>query len=138
MDKYTQQVIKHYADLIEINDWETFYIRLKSVYNNSNIGQITEILLEAGIDPLKDLDYIPENYLAGSDLGSFTIPEHIKIIEEYAFNECQKLKIIYFPNSLEIVKFRAFRNCHSLEDIYILMELINNFPILFLKSVGVL
>ena len=119
MDKYTQQIIKHYADLIEINDWETFYIRLKSVYNNSNIGQITEILLEAGIDPLKDLDYIPENYLAGSDLGSFTIPEHIKIIEEYAFNECQKLKIIYFPNSLEIVKFRAFRNCHSLEDIYI-------------------
>lgn len=118
MDNYTKQVIERYSGLIEANDWKTFYIKLRGVYDNSSIGEITEMLLKAGIDPLDELDYIPENYLAGASIKEFKVPGHIEIIEEDAFNACYQLESIYFPASLELVKFRAFRNCKSLQDIF--------------------
>lgn len=106
---------------IRQNDWEYIYNagtdQLWSEHDYSGIlGDFTMILLQAGIDPLQYLDYIPEAYLAGSaDLqGKFVIPNHIKQIKASAFYECRYLEELYIPKSVIYLGDDCFLHCRNL------------------------
>ena len=51
--------------------------------------------------------------------GVAIIPEGTKIIESYAFKNCEELKSIVIPKSVEVIKHRAFSGCKGLKSIVI-------------------
>lgn len=52
-------------------------------------------------------------------LDSIVVPEGVKTLEPFAFNDCYDLKKISLPNSLEKIGGYVFNNCLSLESITI-------------------
>ena len=57
-------------------------------------------------------------FFAGRDDASYEIPEGIEGIENYAFEGCDKLKSLTFPNSLYYIAGVAFEGCNNLEALY--------------------
>ena len=53
----------------------------------------------------------------GDDIVNLVISENIKVIDDYAFASCFKLKTITFPDSLERINDNAFENCEALRNI---------------------
>ena len=77
-------------------------------------------ILEAGINPLDYLDYVPSHYLYGSNIsGTFKIPNRIKSIGKHAFYVCASLTSITIPDSVMRIGESAFYNCSSLTNVTI-------------------
>ena len=58
-------------------------------------------------------------FFAGRDDESYVIPEGINSLQFYAFQGCDKLKSITFPNSLQEIKgSNTFGGCVNLEAVY--------------------
>ena len=111
--------IQESIDLIDKNDFGKFYFDLHDWYKPQIVGYVTICLLEAGIDPLDYLNYIPFNYLYGQVTDeTYHIPNYIKNIGMGAFEGCMDLVIIYIPKSVTTIGDYAFYNCTNLTDIY--------------------
>ena len=66
-----------------------------------------------GVDPLKHLDYVPDHFLAYSDITDITIPDGIKSIGDLAFYECPNLQNIIIPASVSSIGRFAFGYQHA-------------------------
>lgn len=111
--KVKKYLIKN-KHLIEEDRWDEFYSKLRDdpdLYLR-DVGDITKVLLDANINPLNHLSYIPAYFLYGQDVKSFNIPQHILGIEPFAFGSCHHLKDIYYEGKLsqwrEFVKEVSF------------------------------
>lgn len=108
--------IEEHIDLIEGNNWDTFY-RLASLEFSHlrTTGVLTECLLEAGINPLAYITgKVPEGYLADSEIlttNNFHLPETIEIIGKGAFAWCMNLRKVKLPNSVRLIGQHAFTGC---------------------------
>ena len=99
------QVVKDFLKLPEtIRDFEdnninNLYKRLKAFIpgrgDGFEIGLLTYILKETGIDPLKYLDHIPSNYMVLLKGEELHIPKNIKLIDNYALFGSEINKIHY-------------------------------------------
>ena len=110
------EYIKENIHLIDIYNFEKFY---SECTNKLIIGTVTKFLLEAGIDPLKYLNTVPERFLEGSYIKSFTIPNHVRGIEYKSFSDCRKITSVVIPDSVMTIDKAAFQGCIKLEDINI-------------------
>lgn len=72
------------------------------------IGYFTTLFYKMGKDPLKYLDYVPDNFLAYSTITDITIPNGIKSIGDLAFYECPNLQDIVIPASVTHIGEFAF------------------------------
>lgn len=102
-------------ELIDSNDWDTIYYQAKTIY----IGELTWLLYDTGIDPLKYLNKIPSYFLHDTDITSFEIPQHITIIGAAAFLGCSGLTSITIPDNVTSVGCGAFYGCSGLTGIII-------------------
>lgn len=91
--------IKDNINLIDSNNFEELYD--STVIPAWIVGEVTALLLEAGIDPLLYIDNIPRYYLDESDITSFVIPKHIKSIGGSAFYDCTSLKAINYSGTID-------------------------------------
>lgn len=82
-------------------------------------SKLTELFLDAGLEPLEYMQAIPANYLAYSKLTSITIPENITSIGRCAFSGCEELTSITIPDSVTSIGSAAFENCSGLTSIVI-------------------
>ena len=82
-------------------------------------SKLTELFLDAGLEPLEYMQAIPDNYLAYSKLTSITIPENITSIGRCAFSGCDSLTSITIPDSVTSIGSSAFENCSGLTSIVI-------------------
>ena len=57
-------------------------------------------------------------YFAGEDMSHYDIPEGIKSMENYAFDNLPNLTSVSFPSSMQSVPSSAFYNCPNLEMLY--------------------
>ena len=76
MDDRIKQFILNNLDLINSDDkdsWELFYQRVSNRFRDGGIGEITSMLLQAGIDPMKLLQNMPDNYLRESYITDYEI-----------------------------------------------------------------
>ena len=48
---------------------------------------------------------------------SYTVPESVSEMEDYAFEYCTLLKNVILPDSLKIIPFYAFKKCENLESV---------------------
>lgn len=116
MEKEAIDFIKDNLNLIDINDFGKLYLNIPLKYR----GDVTSLLLEADIDPLKYVDRIPRYYLYNQKgIKSIKIPNSIKFIEGSAFSGCQDLKSINIPDSVMLIGNYAFHTCNSLSSVNI-------------------
>ena len=58
-------------------------------------------------------------FSGNTKIKTFTLPDSIKYIEPYAFENCIALESINFPASLRVVARDAFSSCNNLKEIII-------------------
>lgn len=75
----------------------------------------TEILYNAGIDPLKYLKHIPKYFAFKSKKTSFDIPNRIETIGNRAFAYCENLKSITIPKNCNEIGNCCFSNLYKFE-----------------------
>lgn len=116
MDDEIKKFIEKNIDLIEHENFETLYQRLR---DQSEATALTETLLGAGIDPASYMKKIPERYLQDSAIQSYVIPNGINAIDDYAFSGCENLKSVKIPGSVTYIDRAAFHGCSGLVSITI-------------------
>lgn len=141
--------------LFEIQDYlknsgiKGAYIYLNERFNlvaGTYVPQVTLALYDAGIDPLRYTDTIPDNFLYSvttllnnTILNNFKIPNNIKFIGEFAFAHSAITEIVIpssvfsigqaafldipittlrLPRSIEMIDASAFLGCDSLKTIF--------------------
>ena len=122
MSPEVKQFIQDNKDLIEENKWDQVYDNAVFNLDSDSTGELGKIFLGLGINPIAELDYIPDYYLSSTDIKSFTIPNHIHLLSEGCFSYCEQLDEIIIPESVtQIAKF-AFYCCANLKKITILSD----------------
>jgi hypothetical protein len=116
MDSRIKEFIENNIDLIENNEWEEVYLNTKS---DIPVGELTTTLLEAGIDPLNYLNYIPYKYMVLAPIKEFKIPTGITSIGDLAFFSCINLTSITIPDGVMSIGEGAFEDCSSLTSVTI-------------------
>ena len=117
------EFIKAHVD--EINDnnftkvYEDLVDDLDSEEEEREIGKFTDMLIDAGINPLMYMKTIPQYYMSGSSQTSIEIPEHIQSIDFDAFDSCKGLKSITIPDSVKKIDNCAFLECTGLTSVII-------------------
>ena len=96
MNKEIKEFIEDNKDLIEENEWDELYEKLDTIkpFQLSLIGEFTEILLQAHIDPLEYMKEVPAFYLDRRTVPyeSYSLPSSIKGIKAFAFAFTEGLK----------------------------------------------
>lgn len=135
-------------DYLKNSDIKSAYIYLNGRFDlaaDVYVPQVTLTLYDAGIDPLRYTDTVPDNFLFGvytqlnSILDTFKIPSNIKYIGEFAFahSTLREIKIpdsvfsigrsafldtlittLELPRSIEMIDTGAFTGCDDLKTIF--------------------
>lgn len=121
MDKEVKHLIEANIDLIEDGKFKELYSTVRSF---GLIGNLTETLLGAGIDPANYLQELPLGYLNGIPIQHYEVPKNITGLGVYAFANCKDLAEISLPSKLTSIGSSAFIRCFSLSDIVLPESLI--------------
>ena len=135
-------------DYLKNSDIKSAYKYLNERFDlaaNIYVPQITLTLYDAGIDPLRYTDTVPDNFLYGvytqlsSILDTLKIPSNIKYIGDFAFahSSLKEIKIpnsvfsigraafldasittLQLPRSVEMIDVSAFEGCRNLKTIF--------------------
>lgn len=116
IDESMRVFLMRNKEYINNNDFEMLYINLFE-YQPDYISLLTQLLFEAGLNPLDGMDYIPSRFLENTNIKNFTIPKHITAIGSCAFKTCFKLENIEIPSSVKSIAKSAFEDCLSLKTV---------------------
>ena len=127
MDELSEFIIDEISKFIKAHVNEINNNNFAKVYEDTNdsltpcllTSKLTELFLDAGLEPLEYMQAVPANYLAYSKLTSITIPENITSIGRCAFSGCDSLTSITIPDSVTSIGSAAFENCSGLTSIVI-------------------
>lgn len=112
--------LKEDTDLIATGNFIELYRRVYSQLRGFGgyVAELTWVLEEADIQPLDFMTSVPHHFCYDrKDIENFTIPSHIKTIEDKAFYGCTSLKAIQFPQGLESIGSDVFRACYELQEV---------------------
>ena len=105
VDKFIEQKIEWIDDGKFAEIYQELYLRYKDVYQEC-IGKFTEKMLEAGIDPLEYMNYVPNFYLLGSrNIKKLIIPTHINktgdflLLDSNVIQVCVPKNLVVNPQS---------------------------------------
>ena len=98
-----KEFIERYIDKITESEFETVYNKaLHASLGIYNVGQLTEVLLQAGIDPLQSLSEVPALYLDGAEhITSSSLPPNILRIKKAGL-AFANIEIIVMPEHCEL------------------------------------
>ena len=135
-------------DYLKNSDIKSAYKYLNERFNlaaDTYVPQVTLALYDAGINPLRYTDTVPDNFLFGvyiqlnSILDTLKIPSNIKYIGDFAFahSSLKEIKIpnsvfsigrsafldtsittLQLPRSVEMIDTSAFNGCNDLKTIF--------------------
>ena len=111
--------IKLHKDLIEESNFKELYEQFDNITDYlTDTHYLTDIFIEAGIDPLKYMDTVPIAYLYKTDLDlkEINVPDNIKYIYKYAFEEA-KLRKVTIPKTVIKIAKSAFSDNPALTEI---------------------
>ena len=134
MNPIIQKLIEQNINYIEAENFDVVYDKAMSVNHKINIGELTDVFCDAGIDPLASLTEIPPLFLDESKITALVVPENIKKIRKagLAFskieylklhNNCElsesccygsELKSVIIPYIMNEVPHKCFFNCQEL------------------------
>ena len=127
MDELSEFIMNELSKFIKAHVNEINNNNFAKVYEDTNdsltpcllTSKLTELFLDAGLEPLEYMQAVPANYLAYSKLTSITIPENITSIGRCAFSSCEELTSITIPDSVTSIGSAAFEHCSGLTSIVI-------------------
>ena len=127
MNELSEFIIDELSKFIKAHVNEINNNNFAKVYEDTNdsftpcllTSKLTELFLDAGLEPLEYMQAVPANYLAYSKLTSVTIPENITSIGRCAFSGCEELTSITIPDSVTSIGSAAFEHCSRLTSIVI-------------------
>ena len=137
MNPFIQKLIEENIDYIEAENFDVVYDKAMSQNFKFNIGELTDVFYDAGIDPLASLTEIPSLFLDESKITYLVVPENIKKIRKSgcAFsnlsyiqlhNDCElsensffrsKIQSIIVPYIMNEVPDDCFYGCEELQDV---------------------
>lgn len=118
--------IENHIDEIDRNEFEKLYGLLDNpddihigqiLYHN--VGIFTDILLEAGIDPLINSNKVYENMFVSSSQKSIILPDRINTLGRSAFYGAHNLESIIIPEGVTKIPFECFQQCYNMDWILI-------------------
>lgn len=113
-----KEVINEYQKEINNNEWKDIYNGLMFI-DEKTVGQFTEIMLEAGINPLYYMIDIPRYFAHTANIKTIDIPNNITNVGQGAFESCRELTTINLPDGVVNIDIYAFAHCSSLISISI-------------------
>ena len=127
MNELSEFIIDELSKFIKAHVNEINNNNFAKVYEDTNdsltpcllTSKLTELFLDAGLEPLEYMQAVPANYLTYSKLTSVTIPENITSIGRCAFSGCEELTNITIPDSVTSIGSAAFEHCSGLTSIVI-------------------
>ena len=139
MRDLTKVFIEQYISLITENKFEDLYrIALRE---SVVIEDLTNSLLQADINPLEHMSYVPQEFFYKStksidgfiipnnivdirerafyetDLTEIIIPEGVQSIYTLAFARCKDLLFVTIPHSIDFIDRAVFTGCESLAEV---------------------
>ena len=107
--------------LLEEGNFDELYSRYRQAfYSIGTCTPLTELLIDAGIEPLDYLNTIPDQYAPNCNLiTKVVIPENIKSIGDYAFYGCTGLTSVTIGNGVTGIGGYAFSYCMGLTSVII-------------------
>lgn len=114
-----REFIENHKNEINLQQFEEIYSSATEKLPPVQTGELTKLFYKCGIDPLKYMSRIPDNYYAKLKLRSVNIPNNITSIGTGAFYKCPALASITIPNSVISIGYGAFFSCISLKNITI-------------------
>ena len=129
----------------EINnrEWDKVYTELARYAFYIDIPNFTRSLLSIGVNPVADINRIPDFYLYGdttistlssvcksaekigrrafaySTIKEVDFPKNLKTISYSAFTQCYKIEKLNLPEGLEQIGYNAFSACTHVTEIYL-------------------
>ena len=111
--------IRLHKELVEESNFKELYKQFDNITEYTyETHYLTDIFIEAGIDPLKYMDAVPIAYLYRTDLDlkEINVPDNIKYIYKYAFEEA-KLRKVTIPKTVIKIAKSAFSDNPALTEI---------------------
>lgn len=133
--------IKTFIEQHKIELLDNNFTKLYKDVDYEYLTELSEVLLEAGINPLEYMPRVPNEFLFGAvhsikdfkipnnivsigkhafsdtDLVEIVIPQGVKIVEDRAFSGCTELSVVYLPSSIEELGRSIFGRCFQLKTI---------------------
>ena len=117
MNEQLKEFIEQNIDLIENNNFDELYENIKGLGWNVIPKDVSETLLEAGINPLRHMSEVPEEFLYLSNIDGVDICNGIEVIKHAAFGRCKNLLDLYIPEGVYAIESRAFMFCSNLHKV---------------------
>lgn len=117
--KQAFEFISVYRDLVKESNFEELYKQFDNITDFiDDTHYLTDIFIEAGIDPLKYMDAVPVGYLYRTDLNlkEINVPDNIKHIYVHTFEDA-KLRKVTIPKTIVKIPATAFADNPSLTEI---------------------
>lgn len=107
--------IRENEKLIDQEDWKTLYAKAKARDSlSTSTGELTEVLIAAGLNPLEKLEEVPALYLCEStQISEIDIPEGIKSIAGLGLYNARHLTRISIPKSCTYFGILSFAYCNA-------------------------
>ena len=109
-------------ELINKNDFDGLYRLFDRAFgrpDEPHIWELTQLLLDAGIDFLKYMRRIPKYCFFSTNVEIVDIPSRIQSIGDCAFMNCHKLLEVYIePKASRKIGSFLFFGCDRLQGIY--------------------
>ena len=116
----TKTFLSVHSNLLKSGDIKSLYNKIIEGYvtekYNYLISEVSEILVNSGINPLDYLDNVPENFLFDSNITSIKIPSNITEISMHSF-AYSNVESIEIPDSVTYMGINAFQDCKNLKSI---------------------
>ena len=113
------EFIKTHVEEINKNDFTEVYRDAERAVGVDDIGRLTDLFVDAEINPLLYVKNIPEYYMCRSSHTHIEIPENIVKIGTGAFYGCTGLTSVTISNGVTIIGNHAFDGCTGLTSITI-------------------
>ena len=114
MNDKLKKFIEDNIDLIEDNKFDDLYKKADVNY----VGQLTQILIDAAINPLPYMNHIVPCMYQGCNITSIVIPdniEYIHYVRGFGDNPC--LEYISLPSNLTSLGYQTFYGCTRLNTV---------------------
>ena len=111
--------IRLHKELVEESNFKELYKQFDNITEYTyETHYLTDIFIEAGIDPLKYMDAVPIAYLYRTDLDlkEINVPDNIKYIYKQAFEDARLRKVTIPKTVIKIAK-SAFSDNPALTEI---------------------
>ena len=118
LSKQVINFIKTFRGLIRDYKFDALYEEAYNIFisNTYFIGELTDAFLASGIDPVGYFhNEIPFNYLHGSKIKTYSMPDRIEWIGQESFIHCKDLRKIKLSKNLRYIGDGAFQNCMMLD-----------------------